>query len=90
MGTLSYIIFNIVITVTLLSSCAATGAVRPKRILLDDNYYTIISELHNMSKEIETLKSENARLSQQVQDIKAVKGLRTKLFDLQLLSHYML
>jgi outer membrane murein-binding lipoprotein Lpp len=77
MGSLSYIIFIIVVTVTLFSSCAATGAERPKRILLDDNYYTIINELHNLSKAVETLTSENARLSQQVQDIKAVKGLRT-------------
>jgi hypothetical protein len=75
--------FCIIFLITLikLSSCAPEEDNRSKRILLDDNYYTIINELHNLSKEVEilksenvVLKSENAVLSQQIHDLKAVNS----------------
>ena len=67
------VIITIILAVTLPIGCDAVEENRLKRILLDDNYYTIVSKLDNVSKEIETLKSENALLKQQVQHLQSLK-----------------
>ena len=74
MNTIKFCLTFAILVLVFPSRCTAKENNRPKRILLDDNYYTIVNKLDNLTKKVESLEAENAVLNKQMEKLNTLSN----------------